>query len=34
MPNVLADAQRAAHRLFDYLIDIDNYRGTRRLYIP
>lgn len=25
---------RVAERLLEYLIDIDNYRGTGRLYLP
>jgi hypothetical protein len=27
-------ANRAAERLLDYLIDIENYRGTGRLWVP
>jgi hypothetical protein len=27
-------AARAADRLLQYLVDLDNYRGTGRLYIP
>jgi hypothetical protein len=27
-------AERVAERLLEYLIDIDNYRGTGRLYLP
>jgi hypothetical protein len=40
----VADAERVLHsgeyvgrvveRLLDYLLDIDNYRGTGRLYLP
>jgi hypothetical protein len=28
------DRDRVAERLLEYLIDIDNYRGTGRLYLP
>jgi hypothetical protein len=27
-------AERVVERLLDYLIDIDNFRGTGRLYLP
>ena len=27
-------AERVVERLLDYLIDMDNYRGTGRLYLP
>jgi len=29
-----AYADRVAERLLEYLLDIDNYRGTGRLYLP
>jgi len=29
-----AYAQRAAERLLDYLLNIENYRGVGRLYVP
>ncbi|HWG45363.1 MAG TPA: hypothetical protein VN688_21550 [Gemmataceae bacterium] len=29
-----AYAERVVERLLEYLIDIDNYRGTGRLYLP
>lgn len=29
-----ACAARIVTRLLEYLIDIDNYRGTGRLYLP
>ncbi len=29
-----AYAERVAARLLEYLIDLDNYRGTGRLYLP
>jgi hypothetical protein len=29
-----AYAERVAIRLLEYLLDLENYRGTRRLYLP
>jgi hypothetical protein len=29
-----AYAERVASRLLEYLLDLENYRGTRRLYLP